>query len=112
MNKIIEQFKKLKKEDRIMFFLVFTIIGNIFMAIIKFIIKYEKMKEGIVMTKEKALKATRLLEEIETIDMLNEELANFLASEEFDALPQRLYTELFQVIERYLKDKQDELDEL
>lgn len=28
MNKIIEQFKKLKKEDRIMFFLVFTTIGN------------------------------------------------------------------------------------
>lgn len=35
------------------------------------------MKEGIVMTKEKALQATKLLEEIETIDMLNEELANF-----------------------------------
>lgn len=76
------------------------------------IIKYEKMKEGIVMTKEKALKATKLLEEIETIDMLNEELANFLASKEFDALPQGLYAELFQVIERYLNEKQDELDEL
>ena len=38
MNKIIEQFKKLKKEDRIMFFLVFTTIGNIFIAIVKFIL--------------------------------------------------------------------------
>lgn len=37
MNKIIEQFKMLKKEDRIMFFLVFT-IGNIFMAIVKFML--------------------------------------------------------------------------
>ena len=70
------------------------------------------MKEGIVMTKEKALQATKLLEEIETIDTLNEELANFLASEQFDALPQGLYTELFQVIERYYNDKKDELDEL
>ena len=38
MNKIIEQFKKLKKEDRIMFFLVFTTLGNIFMAIVKFVL--------------------------------------------------------------------------
>lgn len=38
---------------------------------------------------------TKLLEEIETIDTLNEELANFLASEQFDVLPQGLYTELF-----------------
>ena len=38
MNKTIEQFKKLKKEERIMFFLVFTTIGNIFMAIVKFIL--------------------------------------------------------------------------
>ena len=64
------------------------------------------------MTKEKALKASRLLEEMETIDMLNEELANFLASEHFDALPKGLYTELFQVIERYYNEKQDELDKL
>ena len=70
------------------------------------------MKEDIVMTKEKALQATKLLEEIETIDMLNEELANFLASEQFDVLPQGLYNELFQVIERYYNEKQDELDEL
>ena len=47
------------------------------------------MKEGIVMTKEKALQAIKLLEEIETIDMLNEELANFLASEQFGAVPKR-----------------------
>lgn len=64
------------------------------------------------MTKEKALRATKLLEEIETIDMLNEELANFLASAEFDALPADLHTELFQVIERYYNEKRDELDEL
>lgn len=64
------------------------------------------------MTKEKASQATRLLEEIETIDILNEELANFLASEQFDALPQGLYSELFQVIERYYNEKQDELDDL
>ena len=38
MNKIIEQFKKIKKEDRIMFFLVFTTIGNILMAIVKFVL--------------------------------------------------------------------------
>lgn len=64
------------------------------------------------MTKEKASQATRLLEEIETIDILNEELANFLASKQFDALPQGLYNELFQVIERYYNEKQDELDKL
>lgn len=64
------------------------------------------------MTKEKASQVTRLLEEIETIDILNEELANFLASKQFDALPQGLYNELFQVIERYYNEKQDELDEL
>ena len=64
------------------------------------------------MTKEKASQVTRLLEEIETIDILNEELANFLASEQFDVLPQGLYNELFQVIERYYNEKQDELDEL
>lgn len=64
------------------------------------------------MTKEKALQATKLLEEIETIDILNEELADLLASEHFDALPAGLYTELFQIIEQYLNEKQDELDEL
>lgn len=64
------------------------------------------------MTKEKALKVTRLLEEIETIDTLNEELANLLASEHFDMLPKGLRTELFQIIEQYLNDKQNELDEL
>ena len=36
MNKLINKFKQLKKEDRIMFFLLFTTIGNIFMAIVKF----------------------------------------------------------------------------
>ena len=38
MNKVIEQFKKLKKDDRIMFFMIFTMIGNIFMAIVKFVL--------------------------------------------------------------------------
>ena len=38
MNKIKEQLKKIQKEDRIMFFLVFTTIGNIFMAIVKFVL--------------------------------------------------------------------------
>jgi len=38
MSKVIEYFKKLKKEDRIIFFLVFTTIGNIFMAIVKFVL--------------------------------------------------------------------------
>ena len=38
MNTIIKRFKNLRKEDRIMFFLVFTTIGNIFMAIVKFVL--------------------------------------------------------------------------
>ena len=38
MNKLLYYFKKLKKEDRIMFFLVFTTIGNIIMAIVKFVL--------------------------------------------------------------------------
>ena len=38
MNKLIEYFKNLKKEDRVMFFLIFTTIGNIFIALVKFIL--------------------------------------------------------------------------
>jgi len=38
MHKIIEQLKQLKKEDRVMFFLIFTTIGNIFIAIVKFVL--------------------------------------------------------------------------
>ena len=38
MNKLIEHFKQLKKEDRVMFFLIFTTIGNIFIAIVKFVL--------------------------------------------------------------------------
>ena len=38
MKKIIDQFKKKEKEDRIMFFLVFTTIGNIFMSLVKFVL--------------------------------------------------------------------------
>lgn len=37
MNKIIEHFKQLEKEDRVMVFLIFTTIGNIFIAILKFV---------------------------------------------------------------------------
>ena len=38
MNKILRQLKSLEKEERIMFFLVFTTIGNIFMAIVKLVL--------------------------------------------------------------------------
>ena len=38
MNKVIEHFKQLKKEDRVMFFLIFTTIGNIFIALLKFVL--------------------------------------------------------------------------
>ena len=38
MNKLIEHFKNIKKEDRVMFFLIFTTIGNILIAIVKFIL--------------------------------------------------------------------------
>jgi len=38
MSRVIEYFKKLKKEDRVIFFLVFTTIGNIFMAVVKFVL--------------------------------------------------------------------------
>ena len=35
MNELIEHFKQLKKEDRVMFSLIFTTIGNIFIALVK-----------------------------------------------------------------------------
>ena len=38
MKKIIKYFKEIEKEQRIMFFLVFTTIGNIFIAIAKFVL--------------------------------------------------------------------------
>ena len=38
MNKLIEHFKQLKKEDRVMFFLIFTTIGNIIIATVKFVL--------------------------------------------------------------------------
>ena len=38
MNKLIEHFKQLKKEDRVMFFLIFTTIGNLFIALLKFVL--------------------------------------------------------------------------
>lgn len=38
MIKYFKFFKQLKNEDRIMFFLIFTTIGNLFMAIVKFVL--------------------------------------------------------------------------
>jgi len=38
MNSIFKYLKDLNKEDRVMFFLVFTTMGNIFIAIVKFIL--------------------------------------------------------------------------
>ena len=38
MKKLFAYFRKLEKEDRIMFFLIITTIGNIFIAIAKFIL--------------------------------------------------------------------------
>ena len=38
MRKMFSYFKKLEKEDRVMLFLIFTTIGNIFIAAIKFIL--------------------------------------------------------------------------
>lgn len=40
MNKLIKHYKGLKKEERIMFFLIFTLIGNIFILVIKFILSF------------------------------------------------------------------------
>ena len=37
MNKLIEHIRSLEKEDKVMFFLVFTTIGNIIVALVKFI---------------------------------------------------------------------------
>lgn len=38
MNNLKEQFKSLKNEDRVMFFLIFTTIGNVVIALIKLIL--------------------------------------------------------------------------
>jgi len=38
MKNLFDYFKKLKKEDRIMLFLIFTTIGNVFIAIVKFVL--------------------------------------------------------------------------
>ena len=38
MSDLLDNLKKLKKEDRVVFFLVFTTIGNIFMSIVKFVL--------------------------------------------------------------------------
>jgi len=38
MINLFDYFKKFKKEDRVMFFLILTTIGNIFIAIVKFVL--------------------------------------------------------------------------
>ena len=38
MNKFINYFKQIEKEDRVIFFLIFTTSGNIFIALIKFVL--------------------------------------------------------------------------
>jgi len=38
MTSLFNYFKQLKREDRVMFFLILTTIGNIFIAIVKFIL--------------------------------------------------------------------------
>ncbi len=38
MNNLLYKYRKMKKDDKIMFFLVFSTMGNIFMAFIKFIL--------------------------------------------------------------------------
>jgi len=38
MKMLFNYFKKLKKQDRVMFFLIFTTIGNIFIATVKFVL--------------------------------------------------------------------------
>lgn len=38
MKSIISYLKNLQKEDRIMFFLIFTTIGNIFIAVLKLVL--------------------------------------------------------------------------
>ena len=38
MSSIVKYFKNLKKEDRIIFFLIFTTVGNIFIAIVKLVL--------------------------------------------------------------------------
>ena len=38
MISLFDYFKQIKKEDRVMFFLILTTIGNIFIAIVKFVL--------------------------------------------------------------------------
>ena len=40
MKRLINHIKNLKKEDRVMFFLIFTTIGNIIITLIKFILSF------------------------------------------------------------------------
>ena len=38
MKRLIDFFKNIRKEDRVIFFLIFTTIGNIFIAVVKFVL--------------------------------------------------------------------------
>ena len=40
MKKVLKCFKQLEKEDRVMFFLIFTTIGNIFIAMVKLLLSF------------------------------------------------------------------------
>ena len=40
MKKVLKCFKHLEKEDRVMFFLIFTTIGNIFIAMVKLLLSF------------------------------------------------------------------------
>ena len=64
------------------------------------------------MTRQEALKVNRLLNEIESLEMLQDQLDDLLASEQFENLPNGVYTELHQVVQQYLTDKKDELGEM
>ena len=64
------------------------------------------------MTKEKALEASKLLNELEAINMLNEELTHFLSHKAFEDIPQSLYGAIFELIEKAYKNKEIELEDL
>ena len=64
------------------------------------------------MTRQEALKVNRLLSEIESLEMLQDELDNLLASEQFESLPDGVHTELRQVVQQFLSEKKDELGEM
>lgn len=60
------------------------------------------------MTRQEAIKVNKLLNEIESIEFLNERLEDLL--EDFEDLPQGLYSAILQLVEQYLNEKKDELE--